>query len=246
MSFCVANCLQRGGSLILRMRLKSQGEKSGEYGGCSYSSHPQRHSSCPSHFVLCGLALFCTVHKIQTFIPNATSHLSHQEVPVVLCGHCSAMRNKVANNDTLDVIRDNHHQFDLLTDVLAENFLPIMQLYRMVGHYSQGLPLIHCDIPSHFSVGELLFWCKHGLLPYRMTLTNWLISQPSLRYYQLSQSHLSFCKDIMPAELPNDTYTFVIRSHIYKKKNSCHDLCPNPRINNVFGVIPNWTFFVSK
>ena len=47
--------------------------------------------------------------------------LSHQEVPVVLCVHCSAMRNKVANNDTHDVIREDHHQFDwgrILTDLL--------------------------------------------------------------------------------------------------------------------------------
>ncbi|GFU48859.1 thrombospondin-4 [Trichonephila clavipes] len=27
----------------------------------------------------------------------------------------------------------------------------------MVGHYSQGLPLINCDIPSHFSLGNGYF-----------------------------------------------------------------------------------------
>ncbi|GFX09590.1 uncharacterized protein TNCV_2029561 [Trichonephila clavipes] len=55
---------------------------------------------------------YCTVRKIQTFIPNATPYLSHQEVPVVLCGHCSAMRNKLANNGTLNVIHYHDHQFD--------------------------------------------------------------------------------------------------------------------------------------
>ena len=36
-----------------------------------------------------------------------------EEVPVILCSYCSAKRNKVAHNDTPDVIRDDHHQFDL-------------------------------------------------------------------------------------------------------------------------------------
>ena len=46
--------------------------------------------------------------------------------------------------------------------VLAETFLPTVLLYSIVRHYFQGLPLIHCDIPSHFSLGERLFWCKHA------------------------------------------------------------------------------------
>ncbi|GFT90504.1 hypothetical protein TNCV_4491911 [Trichonephila clavipes] len=61
---------------------------------------------------------YCTVHKVLTFIRNATSY---QEVPVVLCGHYSAMRNQVANNDTSDVICDDDHQYDwgrILTDLL--------------------------------------------------------------------------------------------------------------------------------
>ncbi|GFW51468.1 hypothetical protein TNCV_4211461 [Trichonephila clavipes] len=44
-----------------------------------------------------------------------------------------------------------------LTYVLVETFLPIMLQYGMVGHYFQGLPLIHCDIPKHFYLGERLF-----------------------------------------------------------------------------------------
>ncbi|GFY41567.1 uncharacterized protein TNIN_378951 [Trichonephila inaurata madagascariensis] len=64
---------------------------------------------------------YCSVHKIRTFIPNTTSYLSHQEAPVVLCGHCSAMKNKAENNDTLDMC-DDDHQFDwerILMDLLA-------------------------------------------------------------------------------------------------------------------------------
>ncbi|GFY68272.1 hypothetical protein TNIN_217541 [Trichonephila inaurata madagascariensis] len=33
-------------------------------------------------------------------------------VPVALCGYCSAIRNKVVNNDIPDVIREDYHQFD--------------------------------------------------------------------------------------------------------------------------------------
>ncbi|PRD29448.1 UNVERIFIED_CONTAM: hypothetical protein NCL1_29390 [Trichonephila clavipes] len=98
--------------LNLGTRSKSQGEMSGEYGGCSNSSHPQRRSRCRTHSMWSCIVVqeYCTVHKIRTFSPNATSYLSHQEVPVVLCGHCSATRNKVVNNDTPDVINDDGHQ----------------------------------------------------------------------------------------------------------------------------------------
>ena len=113
-----------------------------------------------------------------------------------------------------------------LTHVLAENFL----LYGMVGHYFQRLPLIHSDISSYFFLEERLFWykraAKQGLLPSRTTLTNWLISQPSLCYYQLSQSYVLFCIHNMPAELLHNTHTFVIFSLIYKKRNCCYDICP--------------------
>ncbi|GFX02407.1 uncharacterized protein TNCV_2285741 [Trichonephila clavipes] len=87
---------------------------SGEFYGCSNSSPSQRRSSCRTHSTLCGIVVqdYCTVHKIRAFVPNATLYLLHQEVPVVLCGHCSAMRNKVANNDTPGVIHDDDHQFD--------------------------------------------------------------------------------------------------------------------------------------
>ena len=74
----------------------------------------------------------------------------------------------------------SHHR---LAHVLAETFIPTVLLYGMVGHYSQGFPLIHCDIPSHFTLGERLFWYKRaaqlGLLPSRTTLAAWLISRPS-------------------------------------------------------------------
>ncbi|GFY06637.1 hypothetical protein TNCV_3524931 [Trichonephila clavipes] len=46
-----------------------------------------------------------------------------------------------------------------LTHVLAETFLPTVLLYGMLGHYSRGLPLIQCDIPSengYFDVSALL------------------------------------------------------------------------------------------
>ena len=108
-----------------------------------------------------------------------------------------------------------------LTLVLDEIFLHTVQLYGMVGHYSQRLPLVHCDIPSHFSLEERLFWYKctaeHGLLPSRTTLTKWLISKPLLGYYQLLQRHLVSCIHTMLAELPHNACTFVIHSHIYKK-----------------------------
>ena len=72
-----------------------------------------------------------------------------------------------------------HHR---LAHILAETFVPTVLLYGMVGHYSQGLPLIHCDIPPHFTLGKQLFWCKCaaqlGLLPSCTTLTAWLISRP--------------------------------------------------------------------
>ncbi|GFV13502.1 hypothetical protein TNCV_3184991 [Trichonephila clavipes] len=59
MSSRVANRLPRIGSVILGMRSKSQGEMSGRVRWCSYSSHPQRQSSCRTHSALCGLALPC-------------------------------------------------------------------------------------------------------------------------------------------------------------------------------------------
>ncbi|GFY10465.1 uncharacterized protein TNCV_1463541 [Trichonephila clavipes] len=124
MSSRIANLLPRIGSLILRMRSKSQGEMSGEYGGCSNSFHSRRRSNCRIHSTLCGIVVvheYCPVHNIRTCVPNAMLYLSHQEVPIILCGHCSAMKNKMANNDTPDVIRDDDHQFDwrrILTHLL--------------------------------------------------------------------------------------------------------------------------------
>ncbi|GFQ73884.1 hypothetical protein TNCT_193451 [Trichonephila clavata] len=56
---------------------------------------------------------------------------------------------------TLPIIPNVAHHW--LTHVLAETFQPTVLLHGMVGHYSQGLPLIHCDIPSYFSLGERLF-----------------------------------------------------------------------------------------
>ncbi|GFR19911.1 hypothetical protein TNCT_466381 [Trichonephila clavata] len=44
-----------------------------------------------------------------------------------------------------------------LTHVLAETFLPTVLMYGMVGYDSQGLPLIHSDIQSHFSIGNGYF-----------------------------------------------------------------------------------------
>ncbi|GFV58809.1 uncharacterized protein TNCV_3731451 [Trichonephila clavipes] len=45
----------------------------------------------------------------------------------------------------------HHLAHQWLTHVLVGTFLPTVLL-----HYSQGLPLIHCDIPSHFSLGEAI------------------------------------------------------------------------------------------
>ncbi|GFW01103.1 hypothetical protein TNCV_1763411 [Trichonephila clavipes] len=59
MSSRVANHLPRIGFIILGRRSKSQGKMSGEYGGCSNSSHPQRQNSCRTHSALCGLELLC-------------------------------------------------------------------------------------------------------------------------------------------------------------------------------------------
>ncbi|GFV90840.1 hypothetical protein TNCV_2324091 [Trichonephila clavipes] len=66
MSSRVANRLPRIGSLILGMRLKSQDEMSGEYGGFSNSSHPQLRSSCPIHGALCGIAYSCRITALST------------------------------------------------------------------------------------------------------------------------------------------------------------------------------------
>ncbi|GFW64716.1 hypothetical protein TNCV_701191 [Trichonephila clavipes] len=62
----VTNHLPRIGSLILGMRFKSQGEMSGEYCGCSNSSHPQRQSSCGTHSASCDLALSCRIIALST------------------------------------------------------------------------------------------------------------------------------------------------------------------------------------
>ncbi|GFV94953.1 hypothetical protein TNCV_1029511 [Trichonephila clavipes] len=59
MSSRVANRLPRIGSLMLGMRSKSQSKVSGEYGGCSNSSHLQSQSSCHTHSALHGLAFPC-------------------------------------------------------------------------------------------------------------------------------------------------------------------------------------------
>ncbi|GFQ83401.1 uncharacterized protein TNCT_323731 [Trichonephila clavata] len=61
MSSSVANRLPRNGSLNLGMRSKSQGEVSGEWGGCSNSSHHEHRSSCRAHSVLCCFALSCRI-----------------------------------------------------------------------------------------------------------------------------------------------------------------------------------------
>ena len=81
----------------------------------------------------------CTVHKIQTFISNVTSYLLHQEVHVELFGHCSVKRNKVANNDTPDIIPDNHHQF-ALARILADLLAPwrSSMSYSADWHFSSG------------------------------------------------------------------------------------------------------------
>ncbi|GFR04425.1 hypothetical protein TNCT_65531 [Trichonephila clavata] len=45
-----------------------------------------------------------------------------------------------------------------------ETFLPTVLLYGMVGHYSQGFPQIHCDIPSHFFPSENGYFDVSALL----------------------------------------------------------------------------------
>ncbi|GFQ86094.1 uncharacterized protein TNCT_344181 [Trichonephila clavata] len=65
------------------------------------------------------------------------------------------------NTITLSICRticeSGHLLANWLTHVLAETFLPTVLMYGMVGDYSQGLPLIHCDIPSDFSLGNGYF-----------------------------------------------------------------------------------------
>ncbi|PRD24476.1 UNVERIFIED_CONTAM: hypothetical protein NCL1_43631 [Trichonephila clavipes] len=66
----------------------------------------------------------------------------------------------------------HHVAHHWLTHVLTETFLSTVLLYGMVGHYSQGLPLTHCDIPSHFSLGERKRAAQQELFPFHSTLTN--------------------------------------------------------------------------
>ncbi|GFR01068.1 hypothetical protein TNCT_1481 [Trichonephila clavata] len=84
------------------MRSKSLGEMSGEYGGCSSSSHPQRWSSCRtnSFFVI----LRCRAGLLHC--PQDPDVYPELNVVPVTPGSpyskvCSAIRNKVASNDTL-------------------------------------------------------------------------------------------------------------------------------------------------
>ncbi|GFR09920.1 hypothetical protein TNCT_698471 [Trichonephila clavata] len=84
---CVANRLPHIGSLILRVRSKSWGKMSEEYGGCSNSSHPQCRSSCHTHSALWGLAGLLHCSK------DADVYSECHVVPVAPESPCCTMRS---------------------------------------------------------------------------------------------------------------------------------------------------------
>ncbi|GFV09454.1 uncharacterized protein TNCV_3158521 [Trichonephila clavipes] len=104
-------------------------------------------------------------------------------------------------------------------------------LYVIMRHYSQGLPLIPCDILSengYFDVSELLntgyfHLTRHSPIdslhsPHCATTSYHRAICVLHTHYACKSStrHIYIC----------DPFTYL------QEKNSCHDLCPNPRICN--------------
>ncbi|GFR19752.1 uncharacterized protein TNCT_173581 [Trichonephila clavata] len=131
----------------------------------------------------------------------------------------------------------DHQLAHWLTHVLSETFLPTMLMYGMVGHYSQGFPLIHCDIPSHFSLGN-------GYFDVNVLLNaGYFISHDS---YQLTD--FTALAELLPAitepsvvlhihytsrTSPQLIYVCDPFTYLQEEKNSCLDLCPITRMSRV-------------